>query len=205
MTAQSAAVMSGLVVVGLVVLALASTVLVRRRGAVLAHQRAVGASLTGVATGLGVESAVLVAAGGAVGVLAGRAVAPGAAGWAWAAAVLVPALLVGPAVGTLVAARSVAPPRPLDRRRRRGAALRRPLAEVTLGLVALAALALLRTRGAAASRATLGADLVVLAAPTLAAAAVAILLARVLPLVVARMRRLAGLGRGPVALVAAAG
>ncbi len=204
--AQATLVLSGVVATALLVLLLATSLLARRRARVLSHQRALGASLAALAVAAAGESLVLVAVGAAVGIAVGQAIVPGPVPWSWVAPPLVVACAAIPTLVVRAAARSSAPPPALrlDTRVGRGAALRRPLVEATVVLLAAGALVTLRARGATAAAGRLGSDLVVLAAPVLVSAAAAVLLLRVLPPAARAWRRLASGSRGPVPLVAAA-
>lgn len=204
--AQATLVLSGVIATALLVLLLATSLLARRRARVLSHQRALGASLAALAAAAAGESLVLVAAGAAVGVAVGQVIVPGPVPWSWVAPPLVLACAAIPTVVVRTAARSSSPPPALrlDARVGRGAALRRPLVEAAVVLLAAGALATLRARGATSAAGRLGSDLVVLAAPVLVSAAVAVLLLRMLPMAARAWRRLASRSRGPVPLVAAA-
>ncbi|MBT0993318.1 hypothetical protein KIN34_03330 [Cellulomonas sp. DKR-3] len=201
-TAQSAVVASGVVATALLVLVLSSSLLVRRRATVLAHQRALGATLPALARAAAAEALVLLVLGGGVGLVLAALVVPGPVPWAWVLPPLVLAALVPPVLTARTAAHTDAPPP--ARGARPGTALRRPLAEVTVVLLAAGALATLRGRGAASAADDLGADLVVVLAPALVAAAVAVLLLRLLPPLARWWRAAAARMRGPVPLVAAA-
>lgn len=205
-TAQAALVLSGVVATALLALVLATTLLVRRRSSVLAHQRTLGASLGAIAVAATLESIAVTATGTAVGLAAAEALVPGPVPWGWVAPPLAIAGVLIPALAVRGAARNTAPPpaRRLDTRSARGAALRRPAIEATLILLASATLTVLRARGARSAAGTLGADLVVVAAPVLVAGAVAILLLRVLPPLARWWRRVASRTLGPVPLVAGA-
>lgn len=205
-TAQAAVVLSGVVATALLVLVLATSLLVRRRAAVLAHQRALGATLPALAGAAAAESLVLVAVGSAVGLTAAALLVPGPVAWGWVVPPLVLAVLIPPVLAARVGARSTAPPpaRRTGRAVSRGAALRRPLVEATVVLLAVASLLTLRARGAGSAAGTLGADLVVTSAPVLVAASVAVLLLRLTPPVAGWARRATARTRGPIPLVAVA-
>ncbi|WP_421733200.1 FtsX-like permease family protein [Cellulomonas sp.] len=205
-TAQAAVVLSGVVAAALLVLVLAASLLVRRRATVLAHQRALGASLSTLAAAAAAESLALVAVGACVGLALAAVVVPGPVPWAWVVPPLVLAALIPPVLAARVGGRSTAPPpaRRTGQAPGRGATLRRPLVEATVVLLAAGSLLTLRARGARSAAGSLGADLVVTAAPVLVAAAVAVLLLRLLPPVARWARRATARTRGPIALVAVA-
>lgn len=200
--AQAGLVLTGVLGAALLVLALATSVVLRRRGDVLALHRARGAGLGAVAAGQAAEHVPLVLLGGVAGVLLAGLVRPGPVPWAWVAPPLVLAALGGPALAAAHARRAGAPPPAHDERRRTAAALRRPLAEGALVVVAAAALASVRARGVGSASGA--ADLPLLATPVLVAVAVAVLLARVLPPLVRGVRRATTRGRGAVGLLAGA-
>lgn len=200
--AQAGLVLTGVLGAALLVLALATSVVLRRRAEVLGLHRARGAGLGAVAAAQALEHVPLVVLGGAAGVLLAGLVRPGPVPWAWVLPPLLLAAVGGPALAAAHARRAGAPPPAHVERRRTAAALRRPLAEVALVVVAVAALASVRARGVGATSGA--ADLPLLATPALVAAAVAVLLARVLPPLVHGVRRATARGRGAVGLLAGA-
>lgn len=203
--AQAGVVLSGVVAAALLALVLAASLLVRRRAATVEHQRTLGATVPQVASAAVLESAGVVAVGAVVGVVGGQALVPGPVPWPWLLPPLVLALVAGPVLVVRAAARPTAPP-PARRsvRAPRGAALRRPLAEAAVVLLAVASTAVLRARGVASTASTPAADLVVSAAPALVAAAVALVLLRLLPPAARLWRRAAARRPGLVPFVAAA-
>lgn len=205
-TAQAAVVLSGVVATALLVLVLAASLLVRRRASVLAHQRALGATLGALAGAAAAESLALVLVGSSIGLAVAGMLVPGPVPWGWVVPPMVLAALIPPVLTARVGGRSAAPPpaRRTGRAPARGAGLRRPLVEATVVLLAAAGLVTLRARGARSAAGSLGADLVVTAAPVLVAAAVAVLLLRLLPPVTRWARRAAARTRGPITLVAVA-
>ncbi len=205
--AQASLILAGVLGTALLVLVLASELVVQRRSRVLTHQRSHGASLPAIARGLAIESTTLAALGWGVGLALAARVVPGPLSWGWVLPPLVLTLAASPVLGVRAAARRSAPPpaRRLDARSGMPlAAIRRLAGEGTVLVLAVGALAGLRSRGATAAGDTLGSDLIVLAAPTLAACAVALALARLLPPVWTWVRAFAGRSRSAVPVLAAA-
>jgi len=206
-TAQASLVLAGVLVTAAMVLLLSAGLVVQRRTGVLAHQRAHGATLAVIAAGLAVESVALTALGAAIGLAAAGLAVPGPTPWGWVAPPLVFAAAAGPMLGVRAAARSAAPPPALRLDPRRGvkaAEARRVAFEVTVLVLTVGAFAALRARGISASGETLGADAVVLAAPALAAAAVALVLLRLLPPLWRWVGRAAHRTRGAASVLASA-
>ena len=206
--AQAAVLLAGVVAGAALVLLLCAQLLVGRRRAVLVTERARGASLAALAVDLGLESAVLTALGGTVGVLAGAMLVRGSTAGGWLVPVLGVGLLAGPVCGVLVAARGTGGRRvPADRRQRRRLAragqLRRGAVEVVVVLLAVAAIVTLRLRGVVASAADPVADLLLVAAPALGVAAGAVVLLRLVPLLLRGVLRTATRSRRAVPLLAA--
>jgi len=204
--AQGSLILAGVLATALLVVLLAAGLVTQRRFSILAHHRAHGASLPAIGAALAVESAVIAALGGGIGLAVARAVLPGPTSWSWVAPPLILAALAGPVSGVWAASRRTAPPpaRRLDLRPGiRSAAARRLSLEVAVLVLTVGSFAALRSRGVTASGATLGADLVVLAAPVLASVAVSLVLLRVLPPTVRWVRRIAGRARGATPVLAA--
>ena len=205
--AQGSLVLAGVLATALLVLLLASDLVVQRRARVLAHQRSHGASLPAIARALAVESAVMTALGWGLGLGIAGLVIPGETSWGWVLPPLAFAFAAGPILGGRAAARRTAPPpaRRLDARSGAApAAVRRLAAEATVAVLAIGALVALSARGATAAGDTIGSDLIVLAAPTLAAGAVALALARLLPPAWAWLRRAASHSRSAAPVLASA-
>ncbi|WP_426593772.1 FtsX-like permease family protein [Cellulomonas sp. McL0617] len=205
---QATVVLAGLACGAILVLLVAADLLARRRSPGLRTVRARGSSLVGIAGRAGAESVVVVGVGAAVGVAAGVVAGPGPLTWPWVVVVVAVGVLAPPGFATLTAARSEARRVPTDRHRRRLAqrvrTVRRASLEVALLVLALAALAALRTRGV---RSLSGpADVLLASAPVLVAAAGALLLWRAVPLLLDGALRVARRSRraGPLLSVARA-
>jgi len=206
-TAQASLILAGVLVTAAMVLLLSAGLVVQRRSGVLAHQRAHGASLPVIATSLVVESVALTALGATIGLVAAGLLVPGPTPWAWVVPPLVFATIAGPALGVRAAARSASPPPALrldPRSGVRAAAARRIAFELTVLVLTIGAFAALRSRGVSASGSTIGADAVVLAAPALAAGAIALAMLRLLPPVWRWVARAAERTRGAAPVLAAA-
>ena len=206
-SAQAALVLTGVLASALAVVLLAAGLVVQRRTTVITHQRMHGASVLEITAALLLESVVVTAIAGAIGLAVAGTVVPGVISWSWVAPPLALAALAGPGMGARVASRRMAPPpaRRLDMRPGiRSAGARRLALEATVVLLAIASLAALRARGVAASANALGADVVVLAAPALAIVVAAIALLRVLPPAWRWARRATQRTRGAVPALTAA-
>ncbi len=198
-------VLSGVVATALLVLVLAASLLVRRRRRVLAHQRALGASLGAVAGAAAAESLALVIVGSSVGLTVAQLVVPGPVPWAWVVPPVVLAALVGPCS-------------PCARRASRGPTARPPHRSARAAGRCPAAPPGRAHRPAARGREPAhpaGAGSPVgrrqprrrpgrHVRPVLVAAAVAVLLLRLLPPVARWARRSASGTRGPIPIVAVA-
>ena len=201
-------VLAGLACAAVLVILVAAELLARRRSVALRTVRARGATLVGIAGRAGAESAVVVGLGTAVGVTLGVVVAPGAVTWLWVVVVVIAGVLAPPAFATLTAARSETRRVPTDRHHRRRVqrvrTVRRVSFEVALVVLAVAALATLRRRGAASISGPT--DQVLAAAPVLVAVAGALLLWRALPPLLGGALRFARRSRraGPLLAVARA-
>jgi putative ABC transport system permease protein len=206
-SAQASLILAGVLASAASVLLLSAGLVVQRRSAVLANQRARGASLPAIGRGLAWESIALAAFGEGGGLAVAGLVVPGAMSWGWIAPSLVLAAVAGPALGVRSAARTSAPPPALrldPRSRAKAAAARRVAFEAAVVLLTVGAFAALRARGVTASGSTLGADVVVLAAPALAAGTVALVSLRLLPPLRRWARRAATRTRGAATVLAAA-
>jgi putative ABC transport system permease protein len=203
---QAAVVLAGLAGAAVLVLLVAADLLARRRSGALRTMRARGYSLGGIAAASGAESAVVVGAGAAVGLVLGAAVAPGAVTWPGVAVVVLAGVVAPPVVAAVTASRSDVRRVPTDRHGRRLAqrvrTVRRASMEAALVVLAIAGLAALRRRGAASVSGP--ADLLLAAAPVLAAAAGALLLWRAVPLLLDGALRVARRSRRAGPLLAAA-
>ncbi|MBO9555154.1 FtsX-like permease family protein [Cellulomonas sp.] len=197
---QAVVVLAGLACGAALVLLVAAALLARRRSTALRTVRARGASLPALAGGAAAESAVVVGLGAAVGLVLGGVVAPGPVTWPWVVVVVLVGVLAPPAFATATAMRAEPRRVPTDRHHRRLAqrvrTVRRVSLEAALLVLAVAGMSALRRRGAVSMSGV--ADLLLAAAPVLAAAAVALLLWRAVPplltgaLHVARRSRKAG-------------
>jgi len=213
--AQMTLMIAGLFGVLTAVLVLVGGLLVRRRSADLALERARGASLASVAVRGLAESVVLAAVGVALGI--GAAVLTAVATGTAADAAVDPGLL---AVVCVVAV--VAPPaqaffavrpawagrrEPANRRDRQQLAgrarARRIVLEAAVVALAVASLAAVRSRGLVQSRID-GTDPLLAAAPLLLAVAVTVVVLRLQPLAVRAAAGIAARSRGAVGLLGAA-
>lgn len=205
---QATVVLAGLGCGAVLVLLVAADLLARRRSTALRTVRARGASLAGIASGAGAESAVVVAVGAALGLALGQVAAPGPVTWSWVVVIVTVGVLAPPAFATVTAARSDVRRVPTDRHRRRLAqrvrTVRRLSIEAALLVLAAASLAALRRRGVGSF--TGASDVVLAAAPALVAAAGALLLWRTVPLLLDGALRVARRSRkaGPLLAVARA-
>lgn len=211
--AQTSVLLAGVLGVTLLTLLVAAALLVRRRATTLATHRARGATLPGIATELGTESAIVAVLGAAVGVGAAGLVATGPVPWGWLLPVVVVAAAGSPALGVRHAAGSAGGRRVAANRSERTAALRdrhaaRVATEVAVVLLAVGALAALQARGvtddAAGGPGTSGADPLLALAPTVAVLAGAALLLRVLPALLRRGVAVASRSRRAAPVLAAA-
>jgi len=206
-SAQASLVLVGVLSAALFVVLLAAALVTQRRRGTLVHLRAHGASLPAIAVALLAESVVVTAAAASIGIVAAGLVVPGSLSWSWVAPPVVVAAVAPPLWGVREAARRTAPPpaKRLDNRPGiRSAPARRAAFEIMVAVLAVGSVAALRARGVEASASSLGADLVVLAAPVLVAATVAIALIRVLPPLWAWTRRASAHTRGAVPVLVAA-
>ena len=199
--AQSATLVTGVVGAAGLVLLLTAGLLAQRRRPVLALLRSRGASLPGIGGELLLESAAVAAVGAAAGLAAAAVLVPGSTPWPQLVAGPALALVTGPVMGVAAAARTGGGRRPpADREQRRArlrdSRLRRLAAEAALLLVAVGALAALRSRGVSA-------DLLVAAAPGLALLAGGVLVVRLLPALLTTVRGRADRARHAVPLLAA--
>jgi len=204
--AQAAVLLVGTLGTSVAVLVLAAWLLVRRRAVVLRRHRARGASLAAVGLGLAAEQAALCLVVGAGGLALSRALVPGPTSWAWVLPPLALAALAAPVLGTLTAAGAAARRAPSDAHRRRAhrvPQVRRAALELALVLAAVAALVTLRRRGLPDE--PTGADLLLVAAPALAALAVGVVGSRVVLLLQRGAVRVAARFRRAGPLLASAG
>lgn len=206
--AQMSVMIAGVIGVAGVVIILLSRLLVIRRSAVLALERARGASVPAVLLRLGVEALVVAALGGALGVGAAWLLVPGPVRDVGPPAlVLVVALLAGPLQAAWLTRRAWTgrrePANRQDRaqlhKRRR---LRRLVVEAAVVLLAVGAVVSLRGRGLL-QRSTEGIDTFLAAAPILVALAVTLLLLRVHPYPVRAVGALGRRTRGVLGLLGA--
>lgn len=183
--AQASVLLAGVLGVTLLTLLVTATLLVRRRGPVLATLRARGATLPGIASETGAESLLVTGVGCAAGVALAGAVVPGPVPWSWLVPVAVVATVGSPVLAVRHAARSAGGRRVAANRTDRTTAAEdrraaRYALEGAIVLLAAGALAALQTRGVTDAAAT-GADPLLALAPTLGALAGAVLLQHVLP------------------------
>ncbi|PJI94677.1 FtsX-like permease family protein [Luteimicrobium subarcticum] len=207
--AQSSVLVLGLAGVGALALVLAARLLVERRRTSLLAERARGASTASVALRAAVESVPLTLGAAGVGALAAWLILPDARGsWTAAAAVAVVAALAPPVTAAALVHRAWSgrrlPANRADRRRLLGRRrARRVTAELTLVVVALAALVSVQRRGLLETR-TAHVDPLLAATPLLLAVAATIVLLHVMPPVLRALSRRAQAGRGLVPVVATA-
>ncbi|MEJ3746651.1 FtsX-like permease family protein [Actinomycetes bacterium KLBMP 9797] len=189
-SAQTSALLVGVVAGAVLVLLLAYDLLVRRRAPTLAAARQRGAGLPDVGAELLIESTAVALSAAATGLALARLVAPGAS-WAWAIPVVLAAAAAGPAFGTLAAARATRDRRvPANRTARRWARrtgqLRRAAVEVAVLGAAVAALVALHQRGilpapSGDAAGPAGGGALPASAPTLGVLAGGLVLLRLLP------------------------
>lgn len=205
-TAQASVLLLAIIsLVGLTQL-LAASVTIEQRSTVLGQLGARGASVRGVGRALAVESAAVAVAGTLLGLGLQQLLVPGPVSWAWIATPIAVALLAGPLIGMSAARRRRLPPAARSRRRRALStpALRRLTASIAVALAAIVAFLSLRARGTASSQGSIAADLLVLAAPVLCAAAVGLGVAWSLPHLARLSRRGFERARGAGPLLTAA-
>jgi putative ABC transport system permease protein len=208
-SAQASVLLVGLLVVSALVLLLATDLLVRRRANVLTNIRMRGAALAGIGAELVVESIAVTLVGAGLGLLLARALT-GDLSWTLSIPVALVAVLGGPVLGTMVAARATRGRQaPANRSARRTTALtghlRRVAAEVAVLLAAAGAYVALRERGVVATGPNDGEGLSLQAfAPTLGAATGALVLLRLLPPVINFALKRAARSRRSLPLLAAA-
>ncbi|GIG41218.1 FtsX-like permease family protein [Cellulomonas phragmiteti] len=206
--AQSSVLLAGVLAVTLLTLLVAAALLVRRRATVLATYRARGASLPAIGLELGVESVTVAAVGCGAGAGLAALLVPGPVAWPWLAPVVVVAALAPPALAVRHAGASTGGRRGAGNRTERAAAAgdrraARLAVEAAVVLLAVGALAALRTRGVVDTGAARSDPLLALA-PTLGALAGAALLLRALPpLLRGAVRRTSGWRRAVPVLAAA--
>ena len=207
--AQNSVLEVGLAGVGALALVLAARLLIGRRRTFLLGERARGASTLSVALRAAVESVPMAVVGGGLGALAAWLVLPDARGaWTVAAAVVVVAALAPPVTaaalvhgawsGKRLPANRADRQRVLGRRR-----ARRVTIELTLVLVAVAALVSVQRRGLL-ENVTTHVDLLLAATPLLLAVASTIVLLHLMPPVLRGISRRAQSRRGLVPVVATA-
>jgi putative ABC transport system permease protein len=206
--AQMSVVTAGVTGVAAVVMILMSRLLVVRRGAVIALERARGASIIAVTVRLLAESVPVAVVGGVLGVAAGSWLMPGALGYPLPAVVVViVAVLAAPVQGAWLARRAWTGRRePANRRDRALLAMRRAVRRVVVegGAVVLAVAAAwsLRTRGLLPTT-TQGGDPFLAAAPVLVALAVTLVVLRVYPFPIRVVGAVGRRARGPLGLLGA--
>src|SRR5665647_594082 len=207
--AQMSVVIAGVVGVTAVVMVLLSRLLVIRRSAVIALERARGASVPAIALRLAAESVPIAALGGAAGIAAAAWVVPGALNDLLPVGVVVTvAVLAAPVQGAWLARRAWTGRRePANRQDRAQLAKRRTVRRLVLEsgalVLALAAAFALRTRGLLQVT-TEGTDPFLAAAPLLLAIAITVLLLRVYPWPIRVVGVLGRRTRGVLGLLGAA-
>ncbi|GAB2449670.1 putative ABC transport system permease protein [Conyzicola lurida] len=207
--AQMSLMIAGLFGAVLVVMLHLSGLLVRRRAADLALERARGASLGSVVIRGLVESALLAVVGVGVALAAVVLLAPGPLPDPVPLVAVAVVAVLAPPAQALVVARAVWSGRrqPANRRDRQQLAgrahARRIVLELAVVLVAVAAVVSVRSRGLVEAR-TDGTDPLLAAAPLLLAAAVTLVVLRLQPVVVRAVAALASRSRGAVGILAAA-
>ncbi|MFF5077399.1 FtsX-like permease family protein [Actinoplanes sp. NPDC000266] len=180
-TAQATVLLLAVLAGAGLVLSLTAELLTRRRLTALTAYRERGGALPGIAAELLVESVAVAVPAAGIGVLLAYVVAGGAA-VLWALPVALAAIVAGPALGTLAAARATRDRRvPANRSARlwmrRTGQLRRAAVDVAVLAAGVGALVALRQRGLGT-----GGDLVLpAAAPVLGVLGGSLLLLRVLP------------------------
>ncbi|MGV8966889.1 MAG: FtsX-like permease family protein [Cellulomonas sp.] len=207
--AQASVLLIGLLTVGALALLLAARLVVGRRHALLAAERARGSSVASVALRLALESVPLAVVGVALGV-GGSWLVNRTAPWTWwpGIAVALVAVLAVPLGGARVASVSWtgerSPANRKDRDRLRGhRRARRTVMELAVVALALAATSAARGRGLQQTQ-TQGVDLLLAAAPVLLACAATVVVLRAFPPVLRLLARAAARRRKLVPLVATA-
>ncbi|WP_407345287.1 FtsX-like permease family protein [Pengzhenrongella phosphoraccumulans] len=207
--AQASVLLVGLLTVGALALLLAARLVVGRRHALLAAERARGASVASVALRLALESVPLAVVGVALGA-GGSWLVNRTAPWTWwpGVAVALVAVLAVPLGGARVASSSWtgerSPANRKDRDRLRGhRRARRTVFELAVVALALAATSAARGRGLQQTQ-TQGVDLLLAAAPVLLACAATVVVLRAFPTVLRLLARAAAHRRGLVPLVSTA-
>ncbi|SEC92816.1 putative ABC transport system permease protein [Nocardioides exalbidus] len=202
---QARVLLLGLLSAALLVLVLAAQLLVRRRSDALSTARQRGATLAGVAAELAVESILVAALGGLVGLGLTRLLA-GTVGWGWSVPVLVVAAVAAPVLGARAASRGtrrVAANRSARRTAERALRVRRLALEVAVLAAAALSFVALRQRGVVGGDAATG-DLTATSATTWGAVAGSLVLLRVLPLLLRGALRVTRRSSGGVAFFVAA-
>ncbi len=204
--AQMSITVAGVIGVAAVVVALMARLLLSRRDADIALERARGASVASIAIRLGLESATFTAAGLVLGYLAAVAVvgdlSPGSAPLFAVACV---ALLSSPLLGTFAARRMWTSRRiPANRQDRaklgRARAARRYTLEALAVVLAIAAVLTLRGRGVLQTQ-TSGIDPFLAAAPILLALGVTVVVLRLYPIPMAIIQAFAKRTRGVAGII----
>ena len=207
--AQMSLMIAGLFGTVAAVLLLIGGLLVRRRSADLGLERARGASLGAVAVRGLAESVALAVVGVGAGVALAQLLVPGMISDPWPLVVVCAFAVFAPPIQALLVARAAwsgtkQPANRRDRQRLVGRARgRRIVFEAAIVLLAVAALASVRTRGLVEAR-TDGTDPLLAAAPLLLAVAVTVVVLRLQPLAVRAATAVAARARGAVGLLGAA-
>ena len=207
--AQMSLMIAGLFGTVAAVLLLIGGLLVRRRSADLGLERARGASLGAVAVRGLAESVALAVVGVGAGVALAQLLVPGMISDPWPLVVVCAFAVFAPPIQALLVARAAwsgtkQPANRRDRQRLVGRARgRRIVLEAAIVLLAVAALASVRTRGLVEAR-TDGTDPLLAAAPLLLAVAVTVVVLRLQPLAVRAATAVAARARGAVGLLGAA-
>ncbi|KQX08185.1 MULTISPECIES: hypothetical protein [unclassified Leifsonia] len=196
----------GILSVAVLVLLIIGGILVRRRAADVALERARGSSLAAVALRAGWEALVLGTAAFAIGIGVAAAIQSSATlELAWPLVVLAVAVLALPVQAVVGAGRQAGGRRAPANRRDRDALQRRKTtgrAVVDISVVVLAVLAMLSLQSRGLMIGGGGIDLIAAAAPVLAAAAVTVLVLRVYRWPVRAVAALTRRARGPWGLLA---
>lgn len=183
--------------------------LAERRRAVLDLEIQRGASLVKVVARIGLEALIVTAVATVLGVMLAATWVPTGSGVSALVALEVAIAICAAVVATVAALGTGAGPRKMkanraDRKRAQAATrARRTVAELALVMLSIGALVAARGRGVAQST-TAGIDPLLVAAPVLVALAGTIVVVRLIPPVLAGLRRGASHARGAVAVVAAA-
>ena len=207
--AQMSLMIAGLFGAVAAVMLLVSGLLVRRRAADLALERARGSSLGSVVVRGFTEALSLAVVGTGAGVALAALVVPGPFVAPWPLAAVCAIAVLAPTAHSVLVARAAWSGRrqPANRRDRQQIAgrarVRRVVLEITVVVLAVASLASVRSRGLVEAR-TEGTDPFLAVSPLLLAVAVTVVVLRVQPLAVRAATAIAARSRGAVGVLGAA-